>query len=103
MFGVEFHHGVIISGAYTDMSADKRKVIFDCDAGTDDAVALMMALVDPGVDIIAITAVGGNAPVHHTAPNVLRVLKLCGRLDVCFITLYWLGTLVNTYDNAIFM
>ena len=37
-----------------------RKVIIDCDPGIDDAVALAMALFDPRLEVVAVTAVAGN-------------------------------------------
>ena len=60
----------------------KRKIIIDCDAGTDDAGAIMMALAYQHVEVVAVTCVFGNTEVENVVNNVLRVLKLCGRLDV---------------------
>ena len=60
----------------------KRKIIVDCDAGTDDAGAIMMALAYQHVEVVAVTCVFGNTEVENVVNNVLRVLKLCGRLDV---------------------
>jgi hypothetical protein len=40
----------------------KRKVIIDTDAGCDDAIAILMALKDPNIDVVAITSVFGNVP-----------------------------------------
>ena len=42
----------------------------------------MMALSRPEVDLIAITCVSGNVEVDQVAVNTLRVLEVCGRLDV---------------------
>ena len=53
----------------------------DCDAGTDDAQALMMALTH-GVPMMAVTCVFGNTTVDNVTRNVLRVLNVCDRLDV---------------------
>lgn len=61
-----------------------RKVIIDCDAGTDDAQAILMALATPDVDVIAITATSGNCSVDNASNNVLRVLKLVNRHDVSY-------------------
>merc|ERR1719419_1408629 len=58
------------------------RLIIDCDVGTDDAQAVMMALVQPHVDLVAVTTVFGNAPLDNTCINTLRVLKACGRLDI---------------------
>ena len=40
----------------------KRKVIIDCDPGIDDALALMLALSSPELEILGITVVSGNVP-----------------------------------------
>lgn len=51
-----------------------RKVIIDCDPGIDDAVALVMALFDPRLEVVAITAVGGNVPGEQANRNVQAIL-----------------------------
>ena len=58
---------------------DKRKVIFDCDIGCDDAVALIALLLNDDIDIMAITCVKGNIQVDDVAKNALKVLKLCNK------------------------
>jgi purine nucleosidase len=60
----------------------RRKVIIDTDPGTDDAIALMMALSSPDLDVLALTTVGGNAALRHTTRNALRVLEYMGREDI---------------------
>ena len=57
-------------------------IILDCDPGHDDAIAIMLALGSPEVDLIAVTAVSGNAPLHHTRANAIRVLDHLGRSDI---------------------
>ena len=47
-----------------------RKVIIDCDPGIDDAIALCMALAAPEVEVVAVTAVGGNVPPAQATRNV---------------------------------
>ena len=71
-------------------STEKRKLIIDCDIGTDDAQAIMMALSQPHVEVCAIMTVFGNAGQAHTCVNTLRLLKFLGRLDVSslFIVMY---------------
>ncbi len=59
-----------------------RKVIFDCDPGIDDAVALLLAFASPELDVLGLTAVNGNIPVEATAANALAVCRLAGRDDV---------------------
>ena len=58
------------------------KVIIDTDPGTDDALALMMAINSPDLDILGLTTVGGNATLAHTTRNALRLLEHLGRTDV---------------------
>lgn len=59
-----------------------RRVVLDCDAGTDDAVAIVLAALHPGLDLVGVTSVWGNVAVEHTTDNALRVLDLVGRTDV---------------------
>jgi inosine-uridine nucleoside N-ribohydrolase len=55
-----------------------RKVIIDCDPGIDDAVAISMALFDPRVDVVAVTATAGNVPAEQASRNVQAIIE---RLD----------------------
>lgn len=57
-------------------------VIIDCDPGIDDAIAVLLALASPELDVRAITTVAGNVPLERTTANALRVLDLAGRDDV---------------------
>ncbi len=57
-------------------------VILDCDTGTDDAVAIMLAALHPDLDLLGVTTVWGNHDVRHTTDNTLRVLDHVGRGDV---------------------
>jgi len=57
-------------------------IVIDCDPGHDDAIAIMLALGSPEVDLRAVTTVSGNAPLHHTTANAIRVLDHVGRSDV---------------------
>lgn len=54
------------------------KLILDVDTGTDDAVAIMMATLNPSLDLIACTTVRGNRPVEDTTSNTLAVLDHIG-------------------------
>ena len=58
------------------------KVLIDTDPGTDDALALIMALNSPKLDVIGLTTVGGNASLASTTRNALRLLAYLGRGDV---------------------
>lgn len=55
-----------------------RPVIIDTDPGTDDAVALFLALAAPGLDVQAITVVGGNVGLARTVPNARAIRGLAG-------------------------
>lgn len=51
-----------------------RKVIIDIDPGIDDAVALAMALFDPRLEVVAVTAVGGNVPSEQATANLQALI-----------------------------
>jgi Zn-dependent protease len=53
-------------------------VIIDCDPGTDDAIALLLAFGSPELDIRAITVAGGNAGLERTLANALSLAALAG-------------------------
>jgi inosine-uridine nucleoside N-ribohydrolase len=53
-------------------------IILDCDPGTDDALALFLALASPELEVLAITAVGGNVGLEYTLPNTLALTALTG-------------------------
>ncbi|HLZ69869.1 MAG TPA: nucleoside hydrolase [Dehalococcoidia bacterium] len=59
-------------------AAAPLRLIIDTDIGTDDALALIMALRHPGAGVELITTVAGNAPLEHTTRNALYVAELCG-------------------------
>jgi purine nucleosidase len=54
------------------------KMILDCDPGLDDALALLLAVGDPGIELVAITTVGGNVPVAKTTKNALELRDYYG-------------------------
>src|ERR671930_628691 len=58
------------------------RIIMDCDPGHDDAMALLLALASPEVELIAVTTVAGNQTLEKTTANALRVLELAGRDDI---------------------
>jgi pyrimidine-specific ribonucleoside hydrolase len=61
---------------------DALPILIDCDPGHDDALAILLALAHPELDVRAVTTVGGNAPLERTTDNALRVLTLIGCTDV---------------------
>lgn len=52
-----------------------KKVILDVDPGIDDAMAMCMALFDPRLEIVAVTAVGGNVPPHQATRNAQAIVE----------------------------
>ena len=52
-----------------------KKVILDVDPGIDDAVAICLALADPGLEVLAITAVGGNVQPDQATRNVHTIIE----------------------------
>jgi pyrimidine-specific ribonucleoside hydrolase len=57
-------------------------LVIDTDPGIDDALALLLALASPEVDLRLVTTVHGNVELDRTTENALRVLHLAGRSDV---------------------
>ena len=51
-------------------------IILDCDPGTDDAFALLLALASPELEVLAITVAGGNVGLERTLPNTLALVAL---------------------------
>jgi purine nucleosidase len=73
---------VFIVVAFSVPAAAAKKVIFDTDPGTDDAMALMLALNSPELDVRAITVVPGNVTAKQGLENALRMVSLAGRCDI---------------------
>jgi len=57
----------------------KRKVIFDCDPGLDDALALLLALASEELEVIAVTTIAGNSTIENTTQNALNLLEFYGK------------------------
>lgn len=57
-------------------------LIIDCDPGHDDAIAILLALASPEVEVLGITTVGGNSGLENTTRNALTVLEVAGRTDI---------------------
>jgi inosine-uridine nucleoside N-ribohydrolase len=52
-----------------------KKVLLDVDPGIDDAVAMCLALFDPQLEVVAVTAVGGNVPPEMATRNVQAIIE----------------------------
>ncbi|WP_442579937.1 nucleoside hydrolase [Mesorhizobium sp. ASY16-5R] len=59
----------------------RRKIIIDTDPGQDDAVAILLALASPELDVLGLTAVAGNVPLHLTQKNAMKICELAGKPD----------------------
>ncbi|MDP5307791.1 nucleoside hydrolase [Paracoccus spongiarum] len=59
-----------------------QKIIIDTDPGQDDAVAILLALASPELEVLGITAVAGNVPLALTERNARKILELAGRRDI---------------------
>jgi purine nucleosidase len=59
-----------------------QKIVWDMDPGIDDALALILALKSPEVQVLGITTVAGNAPVEMTSANARRVLECLDAGDI---------------------
>ena len=57
-------------------------IVLDCDPGHDDAIAMLLALASPELEVRAVTTVAGNQTLAKTTINALKVLELAGRGDV---------------------
>ncbi|HEY2937965.1 MAG TPA: nucleoside hydrolase [Gaiellaceae bacterium] len=57
-------------------------IILDCDPGHDDAIALLLALASPELELVGVTTVSGNQTLEKTTANAIRVLDHLGRDDV---------------------
>jgi inosine-uridine nucleoside N-ribohydrolase len=57
-------------------------VILDCDPGHDDAIALLLALASPELQLLGVTTVSGNQTLEKTTANAIRVLDHVGRDDI---------------------
>ncbi|MGY1836697.1 nucleoside hydrolase [Blastococcus sp. SYSU DS0510] len=61
---------------------DRTPLVIDTDPGIDDALAILLALASPEVDLQLVTTVHGNVELAQVTENALRVLHLAGRSDV---------------------
>lgn len=59
-----------------------RKIIIDTDPGQDDAVAILLALASPELEVLGLTCVAGNVPLALTSKNARVVCELAGRSDI---------------------
>jgi purine nucleosidase len=59
-----------------------RPIIIDTDPGIDDAVAILLALASPELEVLGLVAVAGNLPLAATATNARAIVELAGRPEI---------------------
>lgn len=64
------------------MTHPPRRIIIDTDPGQDDAVAILLALASPEVEVLGLTCVAGNVPLALTTRNTRVICELAGRRDL---------------------
>src|SRR4029077_3651221 len=74
--------GVALAAFLISPAFAAKKIILDTDPGTDDALALMLALNSPELDVRAITVVPGNVTAEMGLENALRMVSLANRCDI---------------------
>ena len=57
-------------------------ILLDCDPGHDDAIALLLALASPELELLGVTTVSGNQTLDKTTANAIRILELAGHGDI---------------------
>jgi inosine-uridine nucleoside N-ribohydrolase len=73
---------VFAAPATTPLPSTPRKVIIDTDPGTDDAIAILLALNSPELDVRGITVVPGNVTAEQGLKNALTLVSLANRCDI---------------------
>lgn len=73
---------VLICLTNASAQSSPRRVIIDTDPGTDDAMAIILALNSPEFKVEALTVVPGNVEAKQGLENALRIVSLAGRCDV---------------------
>jgi inosine-uridine nucleoside N-ribohydrolase len=75
-----FVFGIFITTAFSQTSP--QRVIIDTDPGTDDSMAILLALNSPELKVEAFTVVPGNVDGRQGLENALKIVSLAGRCDV---------------------
>jgi inosine-uridine nucleoside N-ribohydrolase len=73
---------VLVAASLACGQVEKKRVIIDTDPGTDDALAILLALNSPEMKVEAITAVPGNVVAKQSLENALKLVSLAGRCDI---------------------
>src|SRR4029078_6752241 len=63
-------------------AAVTTSIVIDCDPGHDDAIAILLALASPELELVGVTTVAGNQTLDKTTRNALVALEVGGRSDI---------------------
>jgi purine nucleosidase len=80
----------------------RRSLVIDTDTASDDAIALVLAVRDPSVDVRAVTVVAGNVPLDLAVRNAIVTLDLCGGAAIP-VHAGWEQPLARRLDTAQFV
>jgi inosine-uridine nucleoside N-ribohydrolase len=96
--------GMLVLAILPARGQSPKRVVIDTDPGTDDALAILLALNSPELKVEAITAVPGNVVAKQSLENALKLVSLAGRCDIpvaagaqhplmqkTYTALYWHG------------
>jgi purine nucleosidase len=61
---------------------ERRSIVIDTDTASDDAIALVLAVREPSVDVRAVTVVAGNVPLDLAVRNAIVTLDLAGGSEI---------------------
>jgi purine nucleosidase len=61
---------------------ERRSIVIDTDTASDDAIALVLAVREPSVDVRAVTVVAGNVPLDLAVRNAIITLDLAGGAEI---------------------
>jgi len=59
-----------------------ERILLDCDPGHDDAIAILLALASPEIELLGITTVAGNQTLEKTTANAIRILEFADRTEI---------------------
>jgi uridine nucleosidase len=62
-----------------------KKIIIDTDPGVDDAMAILLALKSPEIEVVGLTTIFGNVYTDQATQNALRLVELAGRPDISVV------------------
>ena len=79
-----------------------RKFIIDTDTASDDAAAIIMAALDPEIELLGVTSVAGNVSIEQATRNALQLLNRVTALQASFLVQH-VRCFVNITKQSVFM